>query len=471
MKIFYVLLSCVVSSQLFANESLQDAFVNGEVKALARYGTQHRDTNYHVLQDAPSFTPTNAIQSYSALGGYLGYQTAPFFGLSLGATLYTSHPLGNNADDRKGLGGLDESKGGQDAYSVLGEAFIEYQKDKHFLKIGRQEIADYKFVSLSNIRMTPFTHEGIIYENSSLDKLKLHFGYLTGQKDRNSEAFQGMIRSARVNVGSGENTNIRGEYNPSNYDSYGNYSGASKDMPLFGLSYKYSDGTVDIWNYFVGDFVNTIYCYADYNFSPTEGMDLSFAGQYASQYSIGQEIAGTVDTWFYGLKAQARLEEGLLFFVAYNEVSYNENSYDGGTLFVRWGTPKMFNSFQVQDSELAGTRSLGMGVQFDLGTLGIADSTVIRFRYANYNMPDKLWMRDASQDRSESTFDLRYAFSKDSGFGIFTQLDGLSLQLRVAYDNFKTDYNIPEYQKTHGYNAYSVTSDFVDARLYLDYVF
>ncbi len=451
--------------------TVADAFTNGKVKGLLRYGAQHRDTNYHILQDAPSDVANNKVQAYSALGGYLGYETAPLLNLSLGATFYTSNPVGNNPDDRKGLGGLDESDGGQDAYSVLGEAFLKYDNKEHLVKIGRQEMPNYKFVSLSNIRMTPFTHEGAIYENSSIDGLKLNFAYITGQKDRNSDEFNGMVRSARVQLGAEENLNIRGDYNSYDFDASGNYSGESKDMPMVGATYKYSNGQIDAWDYYAMDFVNTLYLYGDYHLYPSDNIKITLAGQYGNQQSVGDSVAGDVDTWFYGLKAQATLDKGMLFFIGYNEVSYNENSYDGGTLFVRWGTPQMFNSFQVQDSELAGTKSIGAGAQFDLGALGIVDSTVIRFRYAYYDMPDEIQMRDAAQDRSEATFDLRYSFTKDSGFGIFTQMDGLSIQFRVAYDDFKTDYNIEAYKELHGYNAYSVTSDFVDARLYIDYVF
>jgi len=150
-------------------------------------------------------------------------------------------------------------------------------------------------------------------------------------------------------------------------------------------------------------------------------------------------------------------------------VKYDEGSYDGGTIFVRWGTPQMFNSFQVQDSELAGTKSLGAGLQFELGKMGLVPNTVIRFRYADYNLPDNPNQLDIAQDRTESTFDLRYAFGQNDGFGIFTQLDGLSLQFRVAYDDFKTDYDISQYSNPN--NITAITDDFWDTRIYLDYVF
>ena len=460
--------------------SVADAFANGKVKGLLRYGAQHRDSNYHVLQDAPVNVSDQKTQAYSALGGYLGYETAPFFDVSLGATFYTSNPfLGSNADNRRGLGGLDESDGGQDAYNVLGEAFIKYQQDEHLVKVGRQELPGYRFVSLSNIRMTPFTHEAGIYENTSIEGLKLNFAYITGQKDRNADDFKGMVKSARVKTGcvdgdpscSGKQI-IRGRFDPRNFNENGDYSGDNKEMPMAGAVYTQDDFTVEAWNYYVTDFVNTIYLYGQYNFNPSDDWKMALAAQYSNQQDVGSSVAGDVDTWFYGLKAQASSTNGMLFFLNYNEVSYNEDSYDGGTLFVRWGTPQMFNSFQVQDSELAGTKSVGVGAQFDLGSLGILDSTVIRFRYADYDMPDDLWMTDARQDRSEATFDLRYSFTKTSGFGIFTQMDGLSIQFRLAYDDFKTDYNFEAYKEIHGYEGlHTVTDDFIDARIYIDYVF
>jgi len=479
---------CIAGTPLFAAEkavsleehgkqsvevdSIADALTHGKVKGLIRYSGQHRDSNYHVLQDAPTDTSSEKVQAYSTLGGYLGYETAPLYHTSVGATFYTSNPfLGSNASDRKGLGGLYEADGGQDSYNVLGEAFIKFQTKEHMVKIGRQEMPDYRFVSLSNIRMTPFTHEGAVYENRSIEDLKLNFAYITKQKDRNAEKFQDMVRSARVELGSGGKTKVRGSYDPADFGSDGKYAGKDKAMSMAGLIYGQNEWKMELWDYYVTDFINTLYCYGQYDLHPSETWKVTLAAQYANQQDVGKGVAGNVDTWFYGLKAQAASDNGMLFFLSYNEIDYNEASYDGGTIFVRWGTPQMFNSFQVQDSELAGTKSVGVGAQFDLGALGIIDSTVIRFRYADYDMPDSLYMTDARQDRTEATFDLRYSFAKQSGFGIFTQLDGLSIQFRLAYDQFETDYDFDAYKKLHGYDLQRVTDHFVDARLYIDYLF
>ena len=463
-------------------DTIADAFTKGTVRGLLRYSGQHRDSSLYASDQDSMETPYD-VKAYSAIGGYLGYETAPYFYTSIGATFYTSNPLGNNPADREGLGGLKETTEGQKSYNVLGEAFLHIENEGNNIKIGRQEMPGYRFVSLSNIRMTPYTHEGAIYENRLIDGLQLNVAYITKQKGRNAENFEGMVRSARVKTGCGEigasgecidggkPNNIRGDYNPLDYDVDGNYIGDAKEMGMIGAVYKRDGWQIEGWDYYVADFINTLYLYGQYNYILSEEWELSLAGQYAKQQDIGSHVAGSVDTWFYGVKAQASSGSGMLFFLNYNEVQYNEGSYDSGTLFVRWGTPQMFNSFQVQDSELAGTKSVGVGAQFDLGALGILDSTVIRFRYANYDMPDDLWMINARQDRSEATFDLRYSFSKTEGFGIFTQMDGLSIQLRLAYDDYSTDYDFEAYKRIHGYSFETVTDNFVDARLYIDYIF
>ena len=196
---------------------------------------------------------------------------------------------------------------------------------------------------------------------------------------------------------------------------------------------------------------------------------MNLSAQYAKQDDVGDSIAGNIDSYFYGLKLQATMNNTQLF-VSFNEVDYNENSYDGGTIFVRWGSPQMFNSFQVQDSELAGTISYGVGVQyqFDHKSIIPLPGLAMRLRYGDYNLPDRPSKIDARQDRTETTFDINYAFSKDATLGNIS-LAGLSLQFRVAYNDYKTNYDFEKYVDPSSIT--SVTDSFTDTRLYLNYKF
>ena len=446
------------------------ALTHGTFKGLLRYSGQYRGSNLHLLQDETSTDTSNEKkQQYSALGGYLGYETAPFFNTSIGATLYTSQPFGNNPDDRMGLGGLYESNGEQESYTVFGEAYIKFQYEDHLIKAGRQEMPDYRFVSLSDVRMTPITHEGAVYENTVFDHLKINLAYITKMKERSAEKFIDMATGARLKESSNGRQLIRGDYDQSDYDSSG-YIGDKKEMSMVGLIYSTETFSVEGWNYYINDFLNTLYFYSQYNMTPENSdLALSLSAQYANQSDVGDHIAGNIDTWFYGLKFQA-VSQGITFFISYNEIDYNENSYDGGSIFVRWGTPQMFNSFQVQDSELAGTRSIGTGVQYQFGHNSIIPGVVMRLRYGDYDLPDKLSQSDARQDRTETTLDINYAFAKDANVGDFS-LNGLSVQFRVAYNDYDTGYDFDAYKDRHGYTSESVTDDFIDTRLYLNYKF
>lgn len=470
----------LINTPLFANGEQSaspsggfwNALTSGEFKALIRYNAMYRDSSLHVLQDGSDPIPDTEKkkQQYSAFGGYFGYETAPWFNTTFGATVYTSQPIGNNPDQRRGLGGLYEADGGQDGYYAIGEAFVRWQTPGHRITAGRQEMPAYRMVSLSNIRMTPVTHSGIAYDNTVFDGLKFSIAGINRMKERNDYQFIDMAKGARITDFDRGKQIIRGDYDPDDFRN-GEYVGAKKEMLMAGAVWQPGDFTLEAWNYYVGDFVNSLYLYGNYTLTPGGGdWTYTLAAQYTDQRDVGGHIAGDIDTWHWGLRISAG-RPGMLMFAGYNEVEYNEGSYDGGTLFVRWGTPQMFNSFQVQDSELAGTKSWGVGWQYDLGLPDLVRGTVIRFRYADYNMPDDLAMTDARQDRAEATFDLRYSFTRDSGFGIFTMMEGLSIQFRAAWNNYDTNYDFEAYREIHGYEFESVTKDFWDLRLYLDYHF
>jgi len=449
--------------------TLSYALTQGKFKGLLRYSGQYRDSNLHEAQDSSNPIPNEKQQQYTALGGYFGYETAPLYNFSAGATLYTSQPFGHNPDDRRGLGGLYEKNDKQQSYTVFGEAYLKFEHEGHLIKAGRQEMPDYRFVSLSDIRMTPLTHEGIVYENTFFNHLQLNLAYITKMKERNAEKFIDMAKAARLKVSSNGRDVIRGHYNASDYNNNA-YTGNKKEMNMAGLVYSTDTFSVEGWNYYIDDFVNTVYLYGNYNFTPQNSdMALSVSAQYAKQSDVGDQIAGNIDTWFYGLKFQAVMDR-TTFFIGYNEVDYNENSYDGGSIFVRWGSPQMFNSFQVQDSELAGTQSIGAGVQYQFGPKSFIPGVVMRLRYGDYNMPDSLSDYDARQDRTETTFDLNYSFAKDSNIGN-VPLNGLSIQFRVAYNNYETDYDFQAFKDTYGFDFDSVTDDFYDTRLYVNYKF
>lgn len=122
-----------------------------------------------------------------------------------------------------------------------------------------------------------------------------------------------MVKAARVKTGcgavdasgdciaAGDKNLSRGAYNPADFDSSGNYSGADKAMPMAAVTYSGEGLSLEAWNYYANNFVNTLYLYGQYNFKPADcDLTLTAAGQYANQQDVDGHVAGDVDTWFTG---------------------------------------------------------------------------------------------------------------------------------------------------------------------------
>ena len=260
---------CSLSTPVFAQQvaadkppvsefGFLDALVNGQFKTLFRYSGQYRDSNLHLLQDGSiPDVPDQKIQQYSAIGGYFGYETAPWRNTTFGATVYGAIPFGPNDADRRGLGGLYEADGGQDAYAALGELYLKYQNNGHLVKVGRQEMPGYRFVSLSNIRFSPITHSGAIYENRVIEGLGVNAGYIMRMKERNATKFIDMAKGARLQESDRGKQLVRGAYNPDDYDSSG-YIGEKKEMSMLGLTYQKNAISFESWDYYIKDFLNTL---------------------------------------------------------------------------------------------------------------------------------------------------------------------------------------------------------------------
>ena len=276
-----ILLSCVcgLSTSLYAQQDepvdtsvteygFLDALVSGQFKTLIRYSGQYRDSNLHLLQDSSTpEAPNEKVQQYSAIGGYFGYETAAWRHTTFGATVYGAMPFGPNPADRRGLGGLYEADGDQDPYAALGEFYIKYQNSGHLVKVGRQEMPDYRFVALSNIRFSPITHSGAIYENRVFEGLGINVAYIMRMKERNATKFIDMAKGARLQESDNGKQLIRGSYDQNDYDASG-YIGEKKEMAMLGLTYQKDAISLEAWNYYIKDFLNTMYLTGQYIVEP-----------------------------------------------------------------------------------------------------------------------------------------------------------------------------------------------------------
>ena len=96
-----------------------------------------------------------------ALGGSLGVKTDPIYGISLGATFYTTNALfGKNTEGMF----LDSNS---ESYSIVGEAYIEANLAKTSIKAGRQLI-DTPYADSDDVGMIPNTFLGVTLVNQDI---------------------------------------------------------------------------------------------------------------------------------------------------------------------------------------------------------------------------------------------------------------------------------------------------------------
>ena len=164
--------------------NLNEMFSEGEFYGRLRMNTFKWDW----AKDA-SGTDNKAL----GLGGSFVYKSAKLAGLSTTLGLYTSQ---NPSFYRMEVDEVDTLKAGKDTLSrrdtqatgnfgmsVLGQAYLQYDKSKTSLKVGRQ-IFESVFTKSNDTKMIPNTFDGITTSIKDIPKTTIQLAYLAKQKLR-----------------------------------------------------------------------------------------------------------------------------------------------------------------------------------------------------------------------------------------------------------------------------------------------
>lgn len=112
----------------------------------------------------------NDRASSSALGGYLGYVSNNWRGVSAGATLFATQKLFN--DENGDFFGSDG-----ESYAIVGEAYLQGNFGRTEIKAGRFEF-DSPYADTDDIRMIPNTFSGAALINSDFEDTTIYAAYL-----------------------------------------------------------------------------------------------------------------------------------------------------------------------------------------------------------------------------------------------------------------------------------------------------
>jgi hypothetical protein len=351
--------------------------------AQAPYGSLEAHFRSYFLQRPFEFS---GIQNSLAVGGWLGYVSPQWHGLSFGLTGHTSQPLGGLDASQGGGGLLTDDQGG---LSVLGQAWLGWQGQGLSLKAGRQ-IIETPLINSFDVKIIPVTLEalGVTYAHES--GLTLSAAHVIGIKSWTDTVFQPMSRAAGV--------------------------GGEEPVTLAGADWQVTKNlSIQFWEYYCHQFMNMAYAQADYSLTPAPGWDLTLSAQGLYQFDIGDSLGGGFNTGQMGLMGVAGFK-GWKLTLGYTATSLNHDIVNP------WGSYPGFTSIMEEDRDRAGERSAVLGLAYDFSGVGLAGLSAYTLHTYGAT-PDS--GENASPDQTEHDLTIDYRFQQGA-------LKGLWIRLRAA---------------------------------------
>lgn len=284
--------------------SLPEVFTKGMYYGRLRAHYFYYDNYASSLHDPSGF----------GLGGSLIYKSAPFYGLSGTAGLYTSQNLGllEKEDAIFGKTGkdtfsrYDRLKDGDWGMTVLAQAYAQYSFQKTDIKVGRQIYES--FLTTSNdTKFIPVTFEGYTIYSERIPATTVSLAWLTAMKLRDHTTFHDVItyddRQDEVYVYKGNNIYLRAFNDMDDGSAHKGLSytrlkaageDVENDLVIAGMSNKsIKNLQLDTWYTGVPDLFYSLMAEPNYDIALPDGWVLTPGFRYMQQFDNGAgEIGG-----------------------------------------------------------------------------------------------------------------------------------------------------------------------------------
>lgn len=342
-------------------------------------------------------------------GGWIGYRSGWLLDtFAMGATLYGSAPLYAPADKD----GTFLLQPGQKGYYVPGEAWGALRYRDYVLLKGYRQLVDQTYINPSDIRMTPYTFEGVTV-GGTVDVVQYLAGYLWRIKPRNAETFVSMAEQAGA-------------------------TGSAGGVGLIGVQLNPRSGLqIDVSNQYGVDTFNTLYAKADYRVPLTDDWAIRLGAEFTDQRAVGAALAAEAAarkwvTQVGGARAQLIYRQ-LTLTGAFSITGA------GNTIQNPWGTYPGFISLidaqAAQNFARANEKAWLLGAVYDFSALGASGLTgTFNFAWGTGAIDPKT--RAAAPDQKQFNFRVNYR----PGWLAPTVLRSLALTVRAAlYDQEGSD--------------------------------
>lgn len=410
----------LLSNSAVAVDSLAEAFSNGKTSGQIR--TFYIDRTY-----------TGSIENNRnslALGGNLGFETAAMSGVSIGAKFYTTNALGIH-DGPRTASNYDPSLFGDgfESYSMVGEAYINYNEANTNVKVGRQKL-DTPLAGSDDARMLPNLFEAAVISNTDLPDTTLIAAHVTREAVGSfanvyllsSPANQQLALQSGYGLGYKLGTN--GHFADMGAIALGGNTNTS-GVTAGAVIYKGIEGaTLQGWDYYAHDILNAVYLQGDYGWNCllNDAVKMNASVQYINESDVGDKLAGKVDSQYAAAKlgATAGAVSG---FVAYSTTGSNNDTVTHGGILTPWGgIPAFTQGMVTRHMFFADTDTTKVAGTYDFKAGTGADVKASAY-YIAFNVGD------------EATYATGLN-SKESGFEVEynpANVKNLNLKLRANY--------------------------------------
>lgn len=282
-----------------------------------------------------------------ALGGWVGFQTKPYHGLSVSLGGSGSLPLHTHPEND----GTSLLSSGQQGYSVVHQAFVQLDVGSTSLRAGRQSLSTPLLTTLDN-RMTPIMFEAFTAQGRPSEKVSWLVSHVTGFLRRGTTEF--VAPSTAVGWDGNE------------------------PVTLVGATWQPGEGvTLQLWDFYSHEMMNAPYGQVDVTVPLGRGWSVTASLQGLYERSVGREIAGELDTGF-GAVQLAFTKMGFN-----GHGSYSRMSRQGMVIFP-WSQNPDFTAPIEEDQDLAGERAWAWGFSWDFTHVGVPGLVVMWDRTRAY---------------------------------------------------------------------------------------
>ncbi len=406
-----VAVSAIVTTSGFAADTLEGAFKEGKVSGQVRAFYINRSVDYVVTSGAST---TDYKRDGLALGGKLAYETAPLYGISMGAAFYTTNKLDNTAY-ASGANGVQKSElgtqrndytlfGSDDkGYTFLGQAYLQGKFSNTTVKVGRQQL-DTPLAGSDDAREIPNLFTAALVINTDIPSTTLIGGRVTqiaygsfANAYLGSQTYNSLAIVSGYGISNGASNTItdykNGKFQSMGRAALGSYADGlnasdSGVTVVAAINKSISGLTAQAWYYNAENILSAVYAQADYSWkcllNPNATMTAS--AQYLKENELSN--SGLSSAPYYGVQLATKAGS-FNAAVAYSSTGKSASALFNGSIISPWGGMPAFTQGMVTRHQFySDTTAYKVSAGYNLKDIIGQDITTSAY-YCKFNVGDQ----------------------------------------------------------------------------------